>query len=150
MPTTPTNPTALINPATEFGARAARRLRDERIIWLTTVRVDGTPQPSPVWYLWDEGEEESFLIFSYPKTQKLRNIARNPTVGLHLNGDRAGNDIVILTGVARIVPDAPPVPEVPAFVRKYEEEFRTWSSPEEMGRDFSVSIRVTPTGLRGF
>ncbi|MFQ5612516.1 MAG: hypothetical protein ACE5H9_10325 [Anaerolineae bacterium] len=40
-----------IDLSTEFGLRVARRLREERIIWLTTLRADQTPQPSPVWFL---------------------------------------------------------------------------------------------------
>jgi hypothetical protein len=38
----------LPDPATPFGARVARRLRDETVIWLTAVAADGTPQPNPV------------------------------------------------------------------------------------------------------
>ena len=48
-----------LDPSTEFGARVERRLPDERIIWLTTVGPDNTPQPSPVWFFWDG---ETFLI----------------------------------------------------------------------------------------
>lgn len=33
------------------GAKADRRLRSEQILWLTTVRADGQPQSSPVWFL---------------------------------------------------------------------------------------------------
>ncbi|MGH2532910.1 MAG: TIGR03667 family PPOX class F420-dependent oxidoreductase [Thermomicrobiales bacterium] len=137
----------MIDTSTEFGARVERRLSDEPIIWLTTVRHDGTPQPSPVWFLWDG---ETFLIYSQPNTPKLRNIARNPTVALHLNGDRHGNDIVIFAGDARIADDAPPVDTVPAFVTKYREDLAPGGAAENMARDYTVAIRVTPTGLRGF
>jgi hypothetical protein len=40
----------MIDTAIPFGARVARRLQEERIIWLTTVRSNGTPQRSPVWF----------------------------------------------------------------------------------------------------
>src|SRR6266581_1156609 len=43
----------LPDPSTPFGERVARRLRDERLIWLTTVDAKGIPQPTPVWFLWD-------------------------------------------------------------------------------------------------
>jgi PPOX class probable F420-dependent enzyme len=66
---------------TEAGGRANRRLREELIAWLTTVRSDGQPQSVPVWFLWDG---ERFLIYSQPDRQKLRNIDRDPRVGLHL------------------------------------------------------------------
>jgi hypothetical protein len=36
---------------TEAGGRANRRLREELIAWLTTVRSDGQPQSVPVWLL---------------------------------------------------------------------------------------------------
>lgn len=45
--------------STEIGARAERRLREEEIAWLTTVRADGQPQSVPVWFLWDG---DTFLI----------------------------------------------------------------------------------------
>ena len=48
-----------IDTQSEFGKRAARRLKDELIYWLVTTAPDGTPQPSPVWALWDG---ETFLI----------------------------------------------------------------------------------------
>lgn len=140
----------MIEMKTEFGARVERRLHDEAIAWLVTVRADGTPQASPVWYLWDGAE---FLIYSQPNTPKLRNIARNPKVGIHLNGDPRGNDIVIFTGEARVDPAAPPAHEVPAMVSKYRDSLRAVGSTEAFARTmygYSVAIRVKPTRLRGF
>ena len=97
-----------IDTSSEFGARVARRLNDEPIGWLTTAAADGTPQPSPIWFLWDG---ETALIYSQPNTPKLRHIAANPRVSLHLDGDGRGGDIVILTGEARIDTSTPPADE---------------------------------------
>ena len=44
---------------TPFGERVARRLREERLIWLVTIDAHGRPQPSPVWFWWDG---TSFLL----------------------------------------------------------------------------------------
>jgi hypothetical protein len=41
---------------TEFGARVARRLREEQVVWLTTVTPAGAPLPRPVGFLWDGGD----------------------------------------------------------------------------------------------
>jgi len=60
---------------TPHGQRATERLHTEEVIWLTTIGGDGTPQPSPVWFLW---EEDTVLIFSEPKTPKVANIRRSP------------------------------------------------------------------------
>ena len=70
-----------IDTSTPFGERADRRLRDEKLAWLTTTSADCTPQPVPVWFLWDR--PASFLIYSRPDTAKLRNIAERPRVHRH-------------------------------------------------------------------
>ena len=137
-----------LDTSTEFGARVERRLRDEIVIWLTTVRADSTPEPVPVWFLWDG---ESFLVYSRPNTPKLRNIARNPKVALNFDGDGRGDDIVVFTGEARIATDQPPADQVPAYVAKYQERIRRIGpTPERFAQDYSVPIRVTPTRLRGY
>jgi len=137
----------MLDTTTGFGARAERRLREEIIIWLTTVGPDRTPQPSPVWFLWDG---ETFLIYSKPNTPKLRNIARNPRVALNLDGDGRGGNIVVITGEARVAPDAPPATAVPAYLAKYQEQIaRNWKTPEGFAREYSEPIRVTPSKLRG-
>ena len=84
---------------TEFGTRADRRLHEEMIGWLVTVRPDGLPLPVPVWFLWDG---ETIVVYSQPGTPKLRNIAANPKVALHLDGNGRGGDIVVVSGEARV------------------------------------------------
>ena len=55
----------MLDTGTEFGSGAARRLREEPIIWLTTVRGDGLPQPSPVWFHWDgDGRGGDIVVIS--------------------------------------------------------------------------------------
>jgi PPOX class probable F420-dependent enzyme len=132
---------------TEFGVRADRRLREEIMIWLTTVRADLTPQPSPVWFLWDGS---TILIYSRPDTPKIRNITRQPTIALHLDGDGQGGNIVILTGKAAIDKNAPPATDVADFVAKYQGSMkRINTTPEIYAQAYSTAIRVTPTSIRG-
>lgn len=138
----------LFDTTTEYGARVARRLQEEQIIWLTTVRADGLPQPSPVWFLW---EGESALIYSQPNTQKVRNIERNPKVALHLDGNGRGGDIVILEGEAQLLPDAPRADGVTAYVDKYRAGIAGIGiDPAGFAQEYSFAIRVTPKKLRGF
>jgi len=138
----------LVDDSTEFGARAARRLREEKLGWLTTVRSDGTPVPVPVWFLWDG--DGSFLIYSRPDTAKLRNIARNPHVSLSLDGDGQGGDIVVVLGEARVDQGGPPADRVPEYLEKYMWglEKNGWT-PAAFAADYSVPVRVTGLGLRG-
>ncbi len=136
-----------LDTTTEFGRRVDHRLRKELIIWLVSVGPDQTPQPIPVWFLWDA---QTCLVYSQPDTRKLRNVARNPRVALHLDGDGRGGDIVVLTGEARVVTDAPPANEIPAYVEKYRQAMaRIGMTPESFAGAYSVALRVTPTRLQG-
>jgi PPOX class probable F420-dependent enzyme len=137
----------MIDLSTEFGQRVARRLEEEYTVWLTTVDASGTPQPRPVWYLWDD---ESFLIYSRPHTHKLDHIQRNPHVALHFDSNGRGGDIVVFAGEARVADDMPPADQVPDYIDKYRLGLeRLDMTPEGFARSYAVPIRVTPTKLRG-
>jgi PPOX class probable F420-dependent enzyme len=137
-----------IDRSTVFGQRVERRLREEKIIWLTTLDQDSTPQPRPVWFLWD-GENE-LLMYSRPETHKLRHIERHSRVSLNFDGDGQGGDIVVFTGEARIQKDGAPAHEVEAYAEKYRELFpRINHTPETFAELYSVPLRVRLTGLRG-
>jgi len=133
----------VLDTTTEAGGRAERRLREEEIAWLTTVRSDGQPQSVPVWFFWDG---EKFLVYSQPGRQKLRNIERDPRVDLNLNSNAQGGDVVRVEGKAEILEDAPPASEVPEYVEKYRDAIaRIGFDPDGFARAFSVAIRATPT-----
>jgi len=76
-------PFQLPDPATEAGKSVAGRLRDEPLIWLTTIDAKGVPQPAPVWFLWDEAQT-TLLIYSRASAKRLVHIQQNPNVSLHL------------------------------------------------------------------
>lgn len=137
-----------LDTSTAFGARVLQRLQNEQIIWLTTTGADGTPQPSPVWFLWQDG---TLLIYSRPNTPKVRNIARTPRVALNFDGDGRGGDIVVFNGEARLAGDAPPADEVGAYTAKYAEGLRRIGmAPDAFAREYATALRVTPTKVRGF
>jgi PPOX class probable F420-dependent enzyme len=127
-------------------AYVENRLRDAVVIWLTTVRSDGQPQTSPVWFFWDG---ERFLIYSRPTSQKVPNVRGNPCVSLNLDGDRDGGEILTIEGSAEIDEQAPLANEVEAYVEKYREHIkRLGTEPEPFARMYSTPIRITPTRRR--
>jgi PPOX class probable F420-dependent enzyme len=135
----------VIGESTEFGARAARHLRQDTVVWLTTVTPTGAPVPSPVWFLWDG--DEAVLVFSLAGTARSRNIEANRRVSLNFAG---GGDIVVLSGRARIDHEAPPAHHVHAYVEKYTSGFhRLGLSPEQFAARYSVPISIQLTRLRG-
>ena len=67
--------------ASEDGAWAREHLATDVVAWLTTVAADGTPQSSPISFLWDG---PTIFFYSQPDTPKLRNLARSPRVSFTL------------------------------------------------------------------
>jgi len=137
----------LFDPTTESGARIQQRLQNDKIIWLTTVAADGTPQPNPVWFLWDG---TSFLFYSQPNARRLKNIARHPRVSLNLEAGKWGDDVVVITGEARLDPTAPAWHLYPGAVEKYEEGAQQFGQTmEQVAASFTVAYRVYPERIRG-
>ena len=139
----------LIDTGTPFGKTADRRLRTERIAWLTTTAGDGTPQPNAIWFLWDG---DTVLMYSIPNQAKLKNIARNPRVSLNLDTRKSGDSVVILTGTAAVDPDVVPLHKNRAYLAKYRTEIARLGlgTPAKMAAEYSVAVRISPGKLRGF
>lgn len=132
----------------QFGRHVNRRLRDEKIIWLTTVDSEHTSQPRPVWFQWDR---ETVLIFSQQHKAKLRHISQNPRVSLNFNTDQDGGDVAVLIGEAKIVDAPPDLSRVKTYLRKYREDIKNLGmSIEEFSHSYSVPILVTLQSIRGF
>ena len=127
-------------------AHAEKRLRDEKIAWLTTVRRDGQPQSSAVWFLWRGGE---IVLYSQPTTQKVRNVRANPRVAVHLRDVDDGSDIVSIEGEATIDEGYPSAAAIPAYVGKYDAMIADLRmDPASFAKSYSVPIRVRPTRMR--
>lgn len=132
---------------TSFGQHTIQRLHHDQVIWLVTTGADGTPQPSPVWFLW---HNNAALIYSRPNTPKLANIARQPKVALHFNSTESGGDVVTLTGTAQQATE-PVAPEAQAaFLAKYSAGIASLgATPESFLTSYSVPLLVSPAKLRG-
>jgi PPOX class probable F420-dependent enzyme len=137
----------VIDESTELGARAAAHLREEIVVWMTTVTPKGGPLPSPVWFLWEGAE--SLLMFSQ-EGARVRNVEANPRVSLNFGGDGRGGDIVVFSGRATVDRDAPAADRVGAYVGKYAQHIeRIGLMPEQFGQRYSVPVRIELTRLRG-
>jgi PPOX class probable F420-dependent enzyme len=132
----------------ELGARAARRLRDEVVIWMTTVNPDGSPLPRPVWFIWDG--DESAVMYSR-SSPRVRNIESNPRVTLHFDGDGDGGDIVVFSGTAAVEPEHPPAHETPDYLDKYRAHIgRLGMTPETFAEAYNVPVRIRFSRLDGY
>lgn len=137
----------LIDESTSFGKRVADHLRDDVVVWFTTVSPSGTPQPSPVWFHWDG--DRAVVVYS-KASARVANLAANPRVSLNFRGDRLGGDIVVLTGSAVVDPAAPSSDQVPGYQAKYAEHIEGLSmTPEGFAADYDVPVRITLERVRG-
>jgi len=137
---------ASLDPATEDGARALRRLDRELIGWLTTLHADGRVQAAPIWFLWD-GQE--LLIYSKTRAARNANVEGHGLVAFNLESGPKGHDVVTAEGEARIVADEPPASANAAYVAKYQGMFDEYGwTPEWFAEHYSVAIRVRPNRWR--
>lgn len=140
---------ALLDTSSEFGARALRRLREDMTAWLTSADRTGTPQPTPVWFLWNDADS-SVLIYSQPSARRLTRIPAAPHGSLHLNDNGEGHDFVVLTGMIERARDVLPADQHQAYHGKYMRWMdQVFGSAERFSAMFSVPLLFRATRIRG-
>jgi F420H(2)-dependent biliverdin reductase len=75
-----------------------KKLEQQQIIWIASVRPDGRPHMSPVWFIYYEGK---IYVSTDPKSVKVRNLLGNPHAVLALED---GLHPVICEATARRLP----------------------------------------------
>ena len=131
---------ALLDVTRTDDRHTAQRLSEEPIIWLGTVRADGRPHNVPVWFAW---HDPMVLIFSMPKTAKVRGMRLSPAVSLALDSADGGQDIVIAEGRAELIAGADRHPHLLAgkFREKYAQSFGAMSF-EQWRSTFSQPLLI--------
>ena len=139
----------MVDLTSNFGKVVQQHLKDQYVIWLTTVDSNLTPQPRPVWFIY---QDEAFLIFSQAKAHKVAHIKKNPKVALHFNTDETGDKhVIVFTGEAFIDLNSPPAHNVPAYVEKYKDGIASLEmTPEEFSSEYSIAIEIRPSEVRGW
>ncbi|GAA4963431.1 hypothetical protein GCM10025792_01530 [Pseudonocardia tropica] len=124
----------------ELDATVRRRLQDDEIAWLTTVRPDGTPHVTPVWFVVDRS---TWWVGCNVASVKVGNCRTHPAVALALDGGRAP---VVAEGVATVLTCGFPAGVVALFDRKYG-----WDVEADDGSGPRALIEVATTRwlLRG-
>ncbi|WP_245630545.1 pyridoxamine 5'-phosphate oxidase family protein [Granulicoccus phenolivorans] len=112
---------------------------------LATVGTNGQPHVSPVWFLWHEG---AIWISSVTRSQRWRDIERNPRVSLTVDEGQAYGELrgVTIEGRAAAVGDVPrvgaEVPELEAPERLTNQKYRAGEEFEPDG--YHAWLKVTP------
>lgn len=133
--------------STPYGEKVRRRLRDDLVVWLTTVGRDGTPQPNPVWFVWDG---ETILVYNRADARRLAHVRERPAVSLNFDS-AGGGDIVVVAGRAELTEGEPAPHEHPEYLAKYGQAMqRVSGSLEAFSRAYPVPLRIRPFRVRGF
>ena len=117
---------------------------------LSTVNRDGSPQSTPVWYMYDEGR---FRITTRGDRVKVRNIRRDPRVSLVVIDTAANGEPLIVSGTAEIVEEGGDEFTY-AMARRYEGRRRGDGEAERLigiARGLGqprVIVEITPTRVR--
>ncbi|WP_350348845.1 pyridoxamine 5'-phosphate oxidase family protein [Agromyces sp. G08B096] len=140
--------TELFDPSVPAHAKALEKLERDLIVWFTTVRANGEPHAVPVWFWWHEGR---LLVFSEPTTAKVAHVRRGSPVLVHLQGDRFGEEVVVMNGRAEIS-ERPAAEWLAAFRDAYEAKYADAIRDYGMGLDdiaakFDTVIVFTPDRL---
>jgi PPOX class probable F420-dependent enzyme len=142
----------MLDLTSKFGRIVKKHLKSDYFIWLTTVDSNNTPQPRPVWFIW---EDDSILIFSQAKAHKVSHIKMHPKISLHFNTEDAAGDkpVIVFVGEAFFDTNCPPAHKVRAYLKKYKmgmANLEIKTTPEEFGSEYSVAIRIRLTEVRGW
>jgi PPOX class probable F420-dependent enzyme len=128
--------------AFELTERIERHLTGDLIAWLTTVTPAGRPAPRPVWFVWDGAV---ITVYSLNEGAKLRHIQANDQVAVHFNSSPDGGDVVVISGRAERVPDAPIPSAFPGFLGKYAAPITEMGqTPQWYDDAYGVALRITP------
>jgi PPOX class probable F420-dependent enzyme len=129
---------------------SAARLENTDFGWITTVRRDGQPQSSYVWFHFDGTD---VFVISEPRSGKVRNITGNPRVSFHLDGDGTeGNSVLTIDGTAELSFGTEEPQRLSQYLTKYEHRIHEdlESTPERYAATFSTAIKIGLMTIRAW
>jgi PPOX class probable F420-dependent enzyme len=123
-------------------------LREDPVVWLSSIQRDGRPHVVPVWFHWDG---ERIVAFSKPCARKVDNLRDRPHVMLAI-GTPGPDFVVELIEATAEVPDATATDLMPeGFGAKYRELLgRAGMSVTRFAEVYSQPILLRPTRFLGY
>lgn len=123
-------------------------LRDDPVVWLSSVQRDGRPHLVPVWFHWDG---ERIVAFSKPGARKVDNLRDEPRVMLAVGTPGPDFDVELIEATAEL-PDAHAADVMPdGFGAKYRELLRRAGlTVQRFAEVYSQPIVLRPTRFLGY
>lgn len=142
MPSETTLPTERL---TTSGCRSETEaaLRDDPVVWLSSVQRDGRPHLVPVWFHWDG---ERIVAFSKPNARKIANLRDQPQVMLAVGTPGPEFDVELIEATAELPEQAASEVMPEGFGAKYRELLRRAGlSVQRFAEVYSQPIVLRPT-----
>jgi PPOX class probable F420-dependent enzyme len=135
-------------PAMPHPAGADAALRDDPVVWLSSVQRDGRPHVVPVWFHWDG---ERIVAFSKPHARKVDNLRDQPRVMLAVGTPGPDFEVELIEATAEL-PDRSAAELMPeGFGAKYRELLRRAGlSVQRFAEVYSQPIVLRPTRFLGY
>jgi PPOX class probable F420-dependent enzyme len=132
--------------ATRPSADAA--LREDPVVWLSSVQRDGRPHLVPVWFHWDG---ERIVAFSKPHARKIDNLRTHPRVMLAVGTPGPDFEVELIEATAEI-PEERAAAVMPAgFDSKYRDLLRRAGlTVQRFAEVYSQPIVLRPTRFLGY
>jgi PPOX class probable F420-dependent enzyme len=123
-------------------------LRDDHVVWLSSIQTDGHPHLVPVWFHWDG---ERIVAFSKPGARKVENLRDHPRVMLAVGTPGPEFDVELIEATAEL-PDAPAAEVIPdGFGAKYRDLLRRAGlTVQRFAEIYSQPIVLRPTRFLGY
>jgi len=123
-------------------------LRDDPVVWLSSVQKNGRPHVVPVWFHWNG---ERIIAFSKPAARKVDNLRDHPYVMLAVGAPGPEFDVELIEATAE-VPDVHAADLMPAgFRAKYRKLLRRAGlSVGRFAEVYSQPIVLRPTRFIGY
>jgi PPOX class probable F420-dependent enzyme len=123
-------------------------LREDPVVWLSSVQSDGRPHLVPVWFHWDG---ERIVAFSKPHARKVDNLRDKPSVMLAVGTPGPDFEVELIEALAE-VPDAPAATLMPeGFGAKYRDLLRRGGlTVQRFAEIYSQPIVLRPTRFLGY
>jgi PPOX class probable F420-dependent enzyme len=131
-----------------MNAVAASALRDDHVVWLSSVQRDGRPHLVPVWFHWDG---QQIVAFSKPHARKIDNLRDQPQVMLAVGTPGPDFEVELIEATAEL-PDRPAAELMPeGFGAKYSNLLRRAGlSVQRFAEVYSQPIVLRPTRFLGY
>ena len=123
----------------KFTPKAEEFLNGKHFGKLATVRKDGSPHVTPIWYMLEGGR---LFVNTTTNRVKYYNIKRDPRVSFLVDD---GYPYVMVEGKARIAEERDPKKDIEALAIRYTgEEAGRKAARERYWKDPRVSIEIIP------